>query len=71
MSRFPRDPFWMLAKYNGRCAGCGKAFKAGSRVFYYPNSRKLLTQTCGEDASREFDCMAMDEAIAGREYVHA
>lgn len=56
-----RDPFSMVAKYAGTCAGCGEAFKAGERIFYYPNGRKAYSGKCAEKAQLDFNSAMADE----------
>ena len=46
------DPFWLTARYPGRCA-CGREIKPGQQIFWYPNGRKAICQTCGRTAELE------------------
>lgn len=57
---YPRDPFWIKAKYPGKDIN-GKPFKKGDRVFYYPNTKTFLTGADAEKASREFEAAKADE----------
>ena len=36
---FPRDPYWLQARFPGVCAACGAHIAPGADAFYYPNSR--------------------------------
>lgn len=40
------DPYWMYARYAGTCAGCGKPFAKGDRVFRF-KSGKMFAENCG------------------------
>ena len=57
------DPKWMQAKYAGTCKRCGKAIKAGERMFYFPNARACYCSAdgCGGKESRAFESAAFDE----------
>lgn len=59
---YPRDPFWLTAKYAGVDVD-GKPFKKGEKVFYYPNNRTFLTGAKAEKASREFEAARQDEVM--------
>jgi hypothetical protein len=59
---YPRDPFWLSAKYAGVCKKCGEAFKAGDRIFYYPNGKAAYSGKCADAASADFSSCAGDEA---------
>jgi hypothetical protein len=43
---YPRDPYWLTARYPGRCS-CGARIQPGDRIFWYPNTRTALCATCG------------------------
>lgn len=55
-----RDPYWMTAKYAGKDSK-GRPVSKGQRVFYYPNTRAMLTGEEAEQASRDFDAARSDE----------
>ena len=59
-ARYSRDPYWMTAKYSGVDKN-GKPFRAGERVFYYPNGKVILTGKEAEAAARDFDAARFDE----------
>lgn len=56
------DPYWMIAKYPGKCAGCQAPFEQGDRVFRY-KSRKMFAERCGcgIGESERFNTLAEDE----------
>lgn len=56
----PGDPHWMVAKYAGRDKN-GKTFKKGEKVFYYPQTKTILTGADAQQASRDFDAVRFDE----------
>lgn len=58
------DPYWMTAKYPGKDS-TGKAVRKGDKVFYYPNTKTMLTGDEAEKASRDFDAGKFDEDFSG------
>jgi hypothetical protein len=62
MSRYPKDPYWITAKYPGYCAKCKAPYRASEKIFYYPNSRATYSGECAQTAFADFACSAMDEA---------
>lgn len=54
------DPYWMIARFDGKDTD-GNAVKKGTRVFYYPRNRSMLTGEKAEQASRDFDAAREDE----------
>lgn len=66
-SRRNRDPHWITARWDGQCAKCGGKVVKNQRAFYYPATRSLYCQTCGQQGARDFEAAAFDEAVyAGR-----
>ncbi len=61
MRSFPRDPYWMNAKFDGKDAK-GNPVKKGDRVFYFPSTRTMFTGADAERESRAFVAAAQDEA---------
>jgi hypothetical protein len=57
-----RDPFWLESRYAGKCAKCKAPFKAGERIFYYPNGKAAYSGACAEAAAGDFSACAFDEA---------
>lgn len=55
------DPRWIQSKFAGTCSRCATAIPHQASAFWYPKGRKLLCETCGGNASREFEAMAADE----------
>ena len=64
-ARYPRDPFWMEAKYPGKDKN-GKPFPKGTRVFYYPLTKTILTGEEAEQAARDFNAASFDEDFGFR-----
>jgi hypothetical protein len=56
------DPYWTTAKFNSEHA------KKGERIFYYPRTKTVLTGEKAEQASREFQSAAADEAFESGQY---
>ena len=46
------DPFWLTARYPGKCS-CGFEIKPGQQIFWYPNDRTAICQNCGRTAELE------------------
>jgi hypothetical protein len=61
MARYSRDPYWITAKYPGYCAKCKTTFKAGEKIYYYPNNHTTYSGECAQTAFADFACAAMDE----------
>ena len=51
------SPFWLTARYSGKCV-CGFNIRSGQQIFWYPDNRKAICQTCGRAA--EFDVTEED-----------
>ena len=49
-----RDPFWIFAKFPGKCTRCGAPIKKGESIFYYPATRAVFcpADDCGQQANR-------------------
>jgi hypothetical protein len=60
-----KDPYWMSARFPGKCARCGKEIKKGEQIFYYPNTRAVYCDgdNCGGQEARDFAAAASDENI--------
>ncbi len=58
---YKNDPFWMTAKF-GQCSKCKKQIK-GKRVFYYPKTKTVYCEGCGEQHSLDFDAACFDEMV--------
>jgi DNA-directed RNA polymerase subunit RPC12/RpoP len=66
MSRryYNRDPHWITTRYGGQCSRCSRQIARGERAFYWPSSRELECDHCGETSSARFEAEATDEATA-------
>jgi hypothetical protein len=62
-NRFPRDPRWIDARYDGECgsSSCDNPVRQGERVFHYPNSRTTYCTTCSEGVSLRAAAELADE----------
>ena len=62
---FPRDPYWLQARFPGVCAACGAHIAPGADAFYYPNSRTLFCKAdeCGKQEARNLAAAKQDEAF--------
>ena len=61
MPKYSLDPRWMTARFSSTCSKCDQPIAKGADIFYYPNGKRALCKTCGDDVSREFAAMAFDE----------
>jgi hypothetical protein len=61
MASYGNDPRWIVTKYPGSDTK-GKFIPKGTRVFYYPLSRRMLVGAEAEQASRDFEAARFDEA---------
>lgn len=61
MNRYSKDPYWITAKWPG-VDKHGTPFKKGDRVFYFPNGREIVAGEKAEQAARDFEAAAFDEA---------
>ena len=65
------DPRWLHAKYPGQCHGqeCGRRIVRGDRVFYFPSTKAIYCEECGDAHSRRFESEAEDEYL--NQFSHA
>jgi hypothetical protein len=56
-----RDPYWTVARWAGKDAD-GQPVRKGDSIFYYPNTRTVLTGERAKQASAEFAAARFDEA---------
>lgn len=62
---YSKDPYWTTARFAGVCAKTGEAFKAGDRIFYYPNGRQSFAGAAAEAAAEDFrTCAEAEEYYA-------
>jgi hypothetical protein len=67
MPRYSRDPRWITTRYPSTDTD-GNPVPVGTRAFYYPTGKQLLTGEKAEKASREFEAACADEAVCRQEY---
>jgi hypothetical protein len=58
---YKNDPRWITAKY-GKCKECGCQLK-GKKAFYYPKTREIFCEKCGEKHSKDFDSACFDQMV--------
>lgn len=63
--RYAKDPRWLTVKYPCKCCKCGKEIQRGENGFYYPSDKSMFcsADSCGGEASRDFESCAFDEAV--------
>ncbi|MDG2124886.1 MAG: hypothetical protein P8J87_14380 [Verrucomicrobiales bacterium] len=66
MSRYSGDPYWLTARFNGKCHSCDQAIRKGDRAYYYPRERRLYGDPCGcgQEHAADFEAHAADEGDA-------
>lgn len=60
MARFGNDPRWIVTKFPASDR-TGLFIPVGTRAFYFPQSRRMLTGAEAEQASRDFEAARFDE----------
>jgi hypothetical protein len=58
---YKNDPRWIVTKF-ASVGKDGAAIPAGTRAFYYPSTKTLLTGESAEQASRDFEAARSDES---------
>ena len=66
-SHYKGDPYWTTARFNSTDKN-GKPVKKGDRIFYYPQTRTVLTGTEADAASAEFSASVADEDFYNSQY---
>lgn len=66
MAQYRDDPRWITARFDGLCLKCGKGFKRGESVWFYPAKRyerrgRPYCESCGTPMAAEFRAAAEDE----------
>ena len=70
MTRYRKDPRWIVTRYAGTCQGCAAPIGPGERAFWYPLTRDLLCDSvrCGQREALEFQAAADDEEAYASQY---
>ncbi len=57
------DPYWIDAKYPGRCANgkCQGHIATGAKAFYWPKGKWIECYTCGMQSEKKFLAEIQDE----------
>jgi len=63
------DPKWIRAKYPG-VADDGTPFKRGDKVLYWPRDKTFMVGKKAEQAWRDFQAQAADEAFMQSQFRH-
>lgn len=58
---YSNDPYWMVARYPGKCAKTGEPFYPGDRIFYYPRDKKAYSGQTAEAFYSAFLAAVQDE----------
>lgn len=62
---FQGDPYWIVARYPGKCAKCGEAFAKGADIVWYPRQKRAYADHCAAAAWADFEAMAEAEYVLG------
>ena len=53
----------ITARFSSNCSKCNGKIIKSSTVYYWPNGRKVMCESCGEPEYRQFLSMAADEDV--------
>jgi len=62
------DPYWIKARFTSYCSECHRVIKTGKKIFYYPKTKDVFCEKCGESESRQFESAAADECFYNNQY---
>jgi hypothetical protein len=67
MIRRSLAPYWILARYGGKCDHCKLGIKKGEQAFYFPGTKKLLCagQECGRKTENDMRENTRDAILWG------
>ena len=60
-TKYKGDPYWLYAKF-GLCKECTTNIK-GKRAFFYPKTKDIFCEKCGEKHYQDFVSIAEDEDL--------
>lgn len=66
MKHFKGDPRWITAKF-GHCSECHTDIK-NKRAYYYPNTKEIFCESCGQKHAADFNSHAQDEEMYSSYY---
>ena len=61
------DPHWITAKYPGKDRD-GRVFAKGEMVFFYPNTKTILSGEPAKQAARDFAAESQDDSFAHSQF---
>ena len=61
MARYNNDPRRLNARFPGTCKKCGKPYKKGDSIFWYPSTKATYSGECANEAEADFFAAAEDE----------
>lgn len=59
--KFNKDPYWIIARF-GNCSKCSDSVK-GKKAYYFPLTKDIFCEKCGESEAQQFQESAFDEMI--------
>lgn len=66
MARYWKDPYWLTARF-GQCEECKTPLR-GKQAFYYPKTKTVYCEDCGDKHSRDFESCKFDEDQYNSQY---
>lgn len=61
--RYKNDPRQIAVRYPCNCSKCNSKLPKGALAYYWPRTRTILCETCGEPEYRGFLSSAADEDV--------
>lgn len=60
-------PYWIRAKWAGKCKRCGQVIAKGARAYYHPDGKALYCDgdKCGQACQRDYESITGDETYLG------
>lgn len=67
--RASNDPHWITTQYTTKCSQGERCpngvIPKGARAFYYPLTKSVMCEQCGQQAERDFSAALFDERQMG------
>lgn len=63
MTRYSNDPRQIVAKFSSCCSKCKVKIPKGADIYYWPSTREVFCEKCGESPYRQFLSSAADEDV--------
>jgi len=63
MTRYSNDPRQIVAKFSSICCKCKVKIQKGTNIYYWPSSREVFCEKCGDGPYRQFLSSVADEEV--------